>query len=69
MAEKKIIQEKRAQMKTTAILTQGQLEMFLKYPSSVRLIALQKNLFAYIEHFGELLEVSEGPEDIDLSRR
>ena len=63
----KQIEAKKTQVKNTAVVTEGQLSHFLKHPSLPSLIALEQCFFAYIEHYDELVEASEKPEDLDLS--
>ena len=64
----KQIEKKKAQVENAAVVTEGQLAHFFKRPSLSTLIALEQCLYSYIELHGELVEVSEKPEDLDFSK-
>jgi hypothetical protein len=60
------LKEKQAQVSNSKAVSRGQLEHFFNNPGLSNFAALQKCLFVYADQYGELIEISQKPEDLEV---
>ncbi len=64
--KKNQLKEKQIQVSNSKAVSRGRLEHFFNNPGLTSFAALQKCLFVYADQFGELVEISQKPEDLKV---
>jgi len=64
--KKNQLKEKQTQVSNSKAVSRGQLEHFFNNPGLTSFASLQKYLFVYADQFGELVDISQKPEDLKV---